>query len=481
MRRMFLGMLATTMLACAAQSASAADTVVVQWNDVTLQAIRDTKPGPPIVSRMLAVVDTCMYDAWSAYNRRAAPTRGVGIGKRPKSPTTADDKAKAVSFAAFRAIVDLFPSSTANANALMATLGYDPMDTSTDVTTPSGIGNVACRAVLDYRHHDGSNQLGDLNGGAPYSDYTGYVPANTPMEINDPNRWQPQIISDGNGGTRVQTYVGVFWGQVLPFNPRLRIPVTEGPDVYPGRDYTQGVDSILKYSAELTDTTKTIAEYWADGPKSETPAGHWALFAKFVSQRDGHTLGQDVRMFFAESNALMDAGIVGWGIKRQYDAERPVTAVHFLKAGQQVSAWAGPFLGTQLIDGTSWRPYQPPTVVTPPFAEYLSGHSIFSGSGAEILHRFTGSDRFGASFVQPAGGSRVEPGVTPAVAVTLGWRTFNEAANQAGISRRYGGIHFIPGDLDGRALGHRLGARSWRLAVAYFEGHPNDYDEGDRD
>lgn len=458
----------------AAQSAAlAADTVVVQWNDVTLANIRTTHPGPPIVARMLAVVDTCMYNAWTAYDLVAAPTIGkatTGIDKQAPAAVTDANKAVAISYAAYRAMIDLFPSNTGPATAMMTGLGLDPANTSIDVTTPAGVGNVACSAVLASRHHDGSNQLGDLNGGTPYSDYTGYVPVNTADVINDPNRWQPLRISDGHGGTVVQKYITPFWGAVTPFNPAVALPLTEGPDVFPGVDYTAGVDRVLQYSAQLTDRTKVIAEYWADGPFSELPPGHWALFAKFVSGRDHHTVDQDVKMFFAQSNAIFDASVQSWRIKRSYDSVRPVTAVHTLKAGISVLAWAGPYLGTQWMDGAKWEPYQASTVVTPPFPEYLSGHSIFSATGAEILKRFTGSDAFGGSYTQAAHTSRVEPLTVPAVPVTLSWRTFTDAANEAGLSRRYGGIHFVPGDVDGRELGHLLGAADWAYAVTFFNG-----------
>jgi hypothetical protein len=123
-----------------------------------------------------------------------------------------------------------------------------------------------------------------------------------------------------------------------------------------------------------------------------------------------------------------------------------------------------------LIDGAHWQPYQPLTVVTPPFPEYCSGHSTFSAAGAEILQRFTGSDAFGASQTTPAGASRVEPEATPATDVTLAWATFSAAAAEAGLSRRYGGIHFEQGDLAGRALGRHVGAVVWDKAQAYITG-----------
>jgi hypothetical protein len=124
-------------------------------------------------------------------------------------------------------------------------------------------------------------------------------------------------------------------------------------------------------------------------------------------------------------------------------------------------AWAGPYLGTQLINGQDWQLYQAATVVTPPFPEYYSGHSVFSAAGAEILTQFTRSPLFGDCFTQAAGTSRVEPGLTPQSPMTLCWPTFKDAANQAGISRRYGGIHFI------RSCGSRNGSadRSNRFPI----------------
>lgn len=165
--------------------AQAADTIVVTWNEATLQAIRDTHPGPPIVARMLAITHTCMYDAWAAYDSVAVGTRLGGTLRQPMAERTIPNKKKAMSFAAYRALVDLFPTEQAKFNIVMGQLGYDPTDTSTDPSTASGVGNVACKAVLDFRHNDGSNQLGNLHTG-PYSDYTNYAPV-----IGDPNHWQP--------------------------------------------------------------------------------------------------------------------------------------------------------------------------------------------------------------------------------------------------------------------------------------------------
>jgi hypothetical protein len=123
-----------------------------------------------------------------------------------------------------------------------------------------------------------------------------------------------------------------------------------------------------------------------------------------------------------------------------------------------------------MIDGATWFPYQPTTFPTPPFPEYSSGHSNFSAAGAEILKLFTGRDRFGGSTILPAGSSRVEPGAVPLHDVTLAWATFSDAAKQAGLSRRYGGIHFEQGDLDARATGQIAARQVWEKAQAYWDG-----------
>ena len=171
-------------------------------------------------------------------------------------------------------------------------------------------------------------------------------------------------------------------------------------------------------------------------------------------------------MFFALGSALLDVSIAVWDCKRLYDAERPVTAVHYLYGGKPVRAWAGPGLGTWLVDGREFRSY----IATPPFAEYVSGHSAFSAAGAQVLALVSGGDRLGLSATFPAGSSVVEPGITPSQPVTLSWRTFSEAAVEAGLSRRYGGIHFESGDIEGRRLGRQIGQIVWNKARQFFDG-----------
>lgn len=445
-----------------APAAAQEPNVAVRWNQAVLQAVRNTGFAPMFTARALAMVHTAMYDAWAAYDPVAVGTRLGGTLRRPSAEHTVENKTRASSYAAYRAAADLFPTQRPLFDALMADLGFDPQDTTTDTSTPAGIGNVAADALLAYRHHDGSNQLGDLSPG-PYSDWTGYAPVNSPEAVNDPNRWQP--LRNPNG--TVQRYLAPHWGRVTPFAldgaDEFRPPA---PALFPHGNYRQEANQILHFSAMLDDRRKTIATYWADGPNTETPPGHWNLFAQYVSARDGHGLDDDVKMLFALGNALLDSSIAVWECKRHYDLARPITAIRYLHGGRPVRAWAGPYQGTQLIDGSDFRPY----IATPPFAEYISGHSTFSSAAAEILMSVTGSDVFGASVTLASGSSPVEPGQVPASDITLSWPTFSAAADEAGISRRFGGIHFSSGDLEGRALGRLIGAKVWQRTRAHFDG-----------
>lgn len=105
--------------------------------------------------------------------------------------------------------------------------------------------------------------------------------------------------------------------------------------------YRKQFVQVLSFSAHLTDFQKCIAEYWAGGPRSETPPGHWNALAHGISQRDQHTINDDVKLYFALNAALFDASIAAWDAKRAYDFVRPASAIRHLYTGQTVEAWAG--------------------------------------------------------------------------------------------------------------------------------------------
>jgi hypothetical protein len=471
--------------------AAAGDSVVLTWNQQVLNAIVATRTGPTIAARALAVVHTAIYDAWAAYDPVAVDTRQRLRAnpdlRQPTAERTLDNKTKAVSFAAYAALVDLFPAQ-AQRDAFatqMDDLGY-AIDGS-DTSPAAMVGAAAAQAVLDYRHNDGGNQLGDRNGGAPYSDYTGYQPVNTWDQVTDPDRWQPLCIPTPPPGAtectgRVQTFLTPHWDHVTPFaltSPgqfRAPGPYTYlGPDGKPSGKYVDQVDKMTQYSKQLDDFRKTTAEYWEDGPGSVTPPGHWNQFAQWVARRDANTIDEDARLFFALNNALLDASISAWDGKCTWDSIRPISAVRWLQRGKIIQAWGGPYKGPSYIRGEDWIPYRPPNDPAPPFAEYASGHSTFSGAAAEVLTAFTGRGNFELKVTIPAGSSKVEPRTdthsgVPAKPITLSWTNFRYAAEQAGLSRQYGGIHFEHDDKDARAAGSSVGKNAWAKALTYFNG-----------
>ena len=439
--------------------------VVIRWNEALLQAVRETRLPPPQVARALAVVHTAMYDAWAAYDQRAVGTRLGAQLRRPPYEHDDGNKREAISHAAYRAAIDLFPAQRATLfDPLMLELGYLTGLLAIAPTAPAAIGRAAAEAVIVFRHHDGANQLGNMTpSGVPYADYTGYQPTNDPFVLTDPNRWQPLLQANGEP----QRFLAPHWRHVTPFalaSPsQFRPPA---PPEFGTAQYLAEAVGVVYRSATLTDYTKAIAIYWADGPSTETPPGHWMLFAQAISARDRHSLDDAVKLFFALSNAVLDASIAAWDCKVAFDYVRPVSAIRNLFAGRTIPSWAGPGRGTGPIDGTAWQSYIP----TPPFAEYVSGHSTFSAASAAVLSEFTVSDRMRLRATVRAGSSPVEPGTVPATDITLRWSTFSEAADQAGLSRRLGGIHFRSGDLAGREMGHRIGKQAWAQATRYFNG-----------
>lgn len=479
--------------ASATATTPARDNVILQWNAVLLDAIKTAKSGPPMVARAVGVLHTCTYEAWAAYHPVALGTRLGGTLRRPVAERTTANKREAISYAAYLAAADLYPVSKPMFDSLLTRLGYDPGKQFTDNGAPASIGIKACRAVLDYRHGDGSNQLGELHPG-PYSDYTGYVARNEPMRlyeynpatVHDPDHYQPLVHPGPHGDQITDGFLGAQWGRVrllqvqsLPaaMQPveqrrileRLRRATSPGPARYGSARYLQQAEDLMAITSNLTDRQKVIAEYWSDGPGTTTPAGHWMQLAETVSRRDHNSLDEDVKLFFAMGNSQADAAVASWYVKRYYDSVRPITSVRHLFAGRQITGWGGPNQGTVRMDGSQWRPYQHETFPTPPFPEYVAGHSTFSFSAATVLTAFTRSDRFGHSVTVPQGSMTFERDL-PGTDISLTWPTFSHAAAQVGMSRRYGGIHFEDGDMHGRALGTAVGQLTWTTAQQYFHG-----------
>ena len=183
-----------------------ANNLAYQWGKITLElTANDTerfRPRPTVTSRILALTWTAVFDAWSRYDEKATPLYLENVERRPVEEHTLQNKEKAISYAAYRAMLTYYFADSILLKEKMTALGFDPNDHSLDPSTPTGIGNLAAQAVIEARQNDGSNQLGNMknSNGTIYSDYTGYAPINSADNLTDLSRWQPKYFSDGQGG-----------------------------------------------------------------------------------------------------------------------------------------------------------------------------------------------------------------------------------------------------------------------------------------
>ncbi len=474
--------------------------IVAQWNEVALEAIRSGSASPTPTTYQLHIISSAVYDAWAAFDDDAYGHYSeivTGLAQ------TEENKAEAVSFAAYSALTELFPDMAATFETFLIDLGYDPNDAQLISGTAAGVGTLAAQNVFAARENDGSNAEND------FADTAGYIPFNSADpnssfapggEDFDPNLWQPLrvptgTVTDENGvpisdnddpeSYTDQTALTPHWGSVDSFAltsgdqfrpdapPQLgdTSVYVDGNGVVTTNDqaYRDQVTEVLDVSANLTTEQKVIAEFWADGPRTESPPGHWNQIAQDIALREGHGIDQDAKMFFALNAAIFDAGIATWEAKYAYDFIRPQSAIRDLYFDETVEAWGGVNQGTQEILGQEWQPYQNVTFVTPPFPEFVSGHSTFSMAAANTIAAFVGSDEFYDGTTLGNYDLDTVPGtdllgqyVTDELVfedfgdgppVTLQWETLTEAAEEAGASRIYGGIHIQDGNLRGLEIG----------------------------
>jgi hypothetical protein len=467
-------------------------TAAYMWLEVLLEASgRDVdkfKPRPTILSRTMAIVLTSMYDAWAAYDEKAVGTRLGGKLRRPKSEHTKANKEKAIAYAAYHSLLFVYKEDAQWIREQMKKKGFDPDNDSKDVKTPEGIGNAAAEAVIAYRSHDGANQLGDEAGGdgTAYSDYTFYRAVNKPDVFTDPTCWLPIEFADGNGGKVTPGFLTAQWYRVKPFalktGHQFRAPA---PPKYPSEQLKKEVDEAIRVNAELTLEQKATVEFMRDGPRSTGQSGHWLQFAQDVSRRDNYDLDQDVKLFFAVSNVVMDAFISCWDTKRFYDTSRPYWWARIYYKGKKVRGWGGPGKGAMEMLGENWVPYSPDTFITPPFPGYTSGHATASGAASKMLELFTGSDHYNAVENRKAGelteaefttalmqSMDGKPGVDipESNEVSLKLPTFSATAEMAAMSRLWGGYHIRTDNEEGLKAGRAIALYSWPIYQAYFNG-----------
>lgn len=448
-----------------------------KWAKTALEATaNDTekfRPRPTVTSRMLALIQTAVFDAWSRYDDTAIPVYLKQVERVPANERTLANKEIAISYAAYRSMLTYFFSDEAMLRKKMEDLGFDPDNNSLDPKTPEGIGNLAAKTIIEARLSDGSNQLGTMAGsnGNTYADYTGYAPKNSADTLRDIKRWQPKYFADGKGGKFAPACLTPHWGKVKPLlidsanQFRSIAPPTIGSE-----QLAKEIEEVVMLQASLTDSQKALVEFMRDGPRSVQQAGHWLIFAQDVSVRDQHTLDEDVKMYFAVEAAAMDGFIACWDTKMEYDFARPYSLVHYYYKDKKIKGWAGPEKGMIEMLGQEWRPYSPETFLCPPFPSYVSGHSSISGACAEILKLFTGADTFGIA-VKRIPGEMTEPEHV-GKEVTLQFPTFTATAEMAGMSRVLGGYHIQCENIEGLKLGRNVAHAVWKKYLYHITGKP---------
>ncbi len=576
--------------------AIAVTTVARTWDEEILSAIRLDTPHPPVHARNLFHLSVAMYDAWAAYDPAATGylfrekhTSANLAAARNQAISHAAYRILKERYALSRSAA----TTLAALDARMAALGYDKNNVSLDTSTPAGLGNSVAALVSSFFIADGANQTGaymDNTGYVPVNDplVTGFVGSNA----TNVNRWQPLAIANaldqnGNPVGPIQKFLGAQWKGVRAF--ALAREDSTLPWIDPGpppqlagsgdASFKSLIVEILNYSSQMTpddgvfintspgtfgnntlgandglghplnpvtgfpyasnvlkrgDFARVLAEFWADGPSSETPPGHWNVLANAVAdnpafqKRIGGTgpvvndLEWDVKIYFAINGALHDAACAAWSLKRQYDGWRPVAAVRYMaqlgqstdpagasyhpfglplvpglielvtsataQTGQRhqgltpgfvaIHVWPGQpanvstqHSGVKWVHAIGWFPYQKNTFVTPAFPGYISGHSTFSRAAAEIMTAMTGSSFFpgGLQTASFAPNSYLTFEQGPSQTVQLQWATYYDAADQAGLSRLWGGIHVSLDDVTGRVVGSQCGKSAWDLARQYFD------------
>jgi membrane-associated phospholipid phosphatase len=377
---------------------------VLQWNAIALDAIRADKTPPPIAARALAIMHLAAYEAVNAI----APLHEFYRGN--PGPRPSGDLSAAAAAAAHKVLDTLYPGQSATFDAAFAAALGKVTDGAAKADGVA-VGEQAAADILALRANDGA--------GATVT----YTPG------TDPGDWQPTP-------TAFAPALLPQWPNVTPF------AMTSGgqfrPAAPPALDSQAYADDVNTVQAlgRATGSTRTadqtqIALFWADGGGTFTPPGHWNQIAADVSLSRGLSLAENARLFALLDMAEADAGIAAWDAKYTYNLWRPITAI------QNAAADGNPLMTAD----PAWTPL----IATPPFPSYTSGHSTFSGAAATVL-----SALLGANVPFTDGGDPAQP-------ATRSFTSFNQAADEAGVSRIYGGIHYPSDNTAGLTAGRALG------------------------
>jgi membrane-associated phospholipid phosphatase len=378
--------------------------VVLLWNDTALMAIKADRTPPPIAARNLAVVHAAVYDAVNAVYATHEPYRVIAAAKPGSSA------AAAAAVAAHRVLLSLYPRLVERFDAALdeslASVAEGPAK-----TDGIALGQAVAEKMLEWRQSDAPAQQSEY---ASSSALGRWQP--TPPDYRAPllPRWASLPCFAMRSGS-----------QFRPAGP----PALDSAAFVASYKEVKALGA-ANSSVRTADQT-VIAHFWADGDGTVTPPGHWNRIAQTVAAQRQNSIADNARLFAMLNVALADAGVACWDCKYQFDYWRPVTAI---RAAVRLNNAA-------LVADADWTPLLP----TPPFPSYTSGHSTFSAAAAAALTAFFGND---VRFTSESDGL---PGVTRS------YVSFAAAAEEAGLSRIYGGIHWDFDNRDGLAMGRALG------------------------
>ena len=308
--------------------------------------------------------------------------------------------------------------------------------------------------------------------------YDGSAAATTTQPTGSAN-WNQTIVVDGStvsnisafpepqqwtrltvGGVQ-QNYATYLWNTVQStcLTEQNESDIKESVSPLTGSDRDAEIDMVMNIAANLTDEEKVIAEFWAGSAPGIMPPPLMSVWLwKEYMRITPVSCGAIMFSLLDLAIHMFEGGRITWALKSQYMQDRPIQEVRRRYAGMQVPSWNG------VVDGSQWVPYQPANAVSPPFADFPSGHSHFTKAFALTMNKWFGSNitknvlfydleelfcpaltseetGLYGDFTIRAGTSLVEPGVAPAAPVVLSFSTWDDMANQAGMSRLYGGIH----------------------------------------
>jgi len=379
--------------------------VILDWNALALDCIRNDNSGPTLSTRNLAILHTAIYDAVNSITRNHQPYLF-----ELSAPTNTSVEAAVVS-AAYEIITILYPSERFWADDLFATwIASVPHDEA--LTNGLNFGALIGLLTLDSRSGDGSSL--DVP----------YIPSNSPGQWQrTPSFFRPPVTPQ--------------WGYVDMFClPDIEPFVSPPPPALDSLEYATAFNEVKviggKTSTQRTVEQSQIAVFWSDFSYTAMPPGHWHEIAAVIARNRGNTLEQNARLFALISLAQADAAIVCWEAKYRYNLWRPITAIQ--RADEDGNA--------ATAKDAAWDHY----LAAPPFPGYTSGHSTFSKASAQVLTHFYGTDSINFTATSDS-----LPGAVRR------FQSLAACADEVGMSRIYGGIHFQFDNIEGKRCGERIG------------------------